>query len=272
MKIGLVQMPVVDDKDENLNKAYEGVIASADQGAEIVILPEMFCCPYDNKFFPVYAEPKGGKIYESLSRMAKEAEVVLVGGSFPESEDGKLYNSCYVFNQEGEEIANHRKAHLFDIDIKDGQRFMESEVFTPGDHTTIFEMTGKEDGIIHKFGVAICFDIRFAEFFRKMCKDGAEAIFVPAAFNMTTGPLHWELSFRMRAVDNQLFTVGVAPARGRNGVYVSYANSLAVSPWGKVIGNAGEGDAVLVVDMDLTENQRVRAQLPILSAMRPELY
>ena len=273
MKLALIQMSVSPDKEEDLEKAGTMVLEAAAEGAEMAVLPEMFCCPYSNEYFPRYAEEKGGRIYTSLSRTAAEAGLVLVGGSFPElvpaTEPGGrdlLYNTCFVFDAEGREIAFHRKAHLFDIDVKGGQRFRESDVFTPGDRATVFDALG------HRFGLAICFDVRFAEFFRRMCRMGAECIVLPAAFNMTTGPMHWELSFRMRAVDNQLFTAGAAPARARNGAYVSYANSIVCSPWGKVLARAGEGEEIVYADIDFSENQRVRAQLPILSAMRPELY
>ncbi|MBR2560274.1 MAG: carbon-nitrogen hydrolase family protein [Firmicutes bacterium] len=271
MKLALIQMGVSPNKEQNLARAREMVLEAAAAGADMAVLPEMFCCPYANEFFPKYAEAKGGMIYTSLADTAREAGLVLVGGSFPELEMGgadetRLYNTSFVFDAEGREIARHRKAHLFDIDVEGGQHFHESEVFTPGDRATVFDALG------HRFGLAICFDIRFAEFFRKMCREGAEAIIVPAAFNMTTGPLHWELSFRMRAVDNQLFTAGCAPARNEDGVYVSYANSIVCSPWGRVLARAGTGEEILYADIDFSDDQKARAQLPILSAMRPELY
>ena len=104
-----------------------------------------------------------------------------------------------------------------------------------------------------------------------MALEGARCIFVPAAFNMTTGPAHWELMFRQRAVDNQLFTVGAAPARSYEG-YVSYANSMAVSPWGEVLYRAGEAPEAAVVELDLSQLEAVRRQLPLLSARRTDLY
>ncbi len=266
MKIALIQMPVGMEKEENLKKAQVGIREAAENGAELAVLPEMFCCPYGNDYFPRYAEEKGGHIYNVLSEAAKENGVTLVGGSFPEREGEKLYNTSFVFDPEGREIARHRKAHLFDIDVEGGQSFHESYVFTPGGEATFFEAGG------HRFGLAICFDIRFAEFFRRMTLGGAEAVIVPAAFNMTTGPMHWELSFRMRAVDNQLFTIGCAPARVKSPIYTSYAHSLVCSPWGKVLADAGTEEGILYQEIDFRENARVRQQLPILSAMRPELY
>lgn len=266
MKTALIQMKVGTDKAANLEKAERLVRRAAENGARIAVLPEMFCCPYDNGCFPLYAEPRGGAIYTALAEAARSAGVTLIAGSFPERDGDKLYNTSFVFDAAGREIARHRKAHLFDIDVEGGQHFHESEVFTPGDQVTVFPAEG------HTFGLAICFDIRFAELFRCMSLAGAEAIFVPAAFNMTTGPLHWELSFRMRAVDNQLFTLGCAPARDETASYVSYAHSLICSPWGTVLAQAGTEETILYGEIDFEENRRVRSQLPILRARRPELY
>ena len=189
-----------------------------------------------------------------------------MGGSIPEREHGKLYNTSFVYDRKGKEIAFCRKSHLFDIDVKGGQRFFESETFSAGDNITVF------DTEFGKMGLCICFDMRFPELSRIMALEGAVAVIVPAAFNMTTGPLHWELMFRQRAVDNQLFTVGAAPARDEQGCYVSYAHSIVCSPWGKVLAQAGTDPELLVAELDLSENERVRAQLPLLSARRPDVY
>lgn len=266
MKAALIQMPVGMDKDKNIRRAIDLIARAAEQGARIAALPEMFFCPYANQYFPQYAEARGEAAYTALAEAAKKNGLTLVAGSMPERDGGRLYNTSFVFDAQGREIARHRKVHLFDIDVQGGQRFFESEVFTPGDDITLFEADG------YRFGLCICFDIRFPEIFRRMALKGAEAVFVPAAFNMTTGPLHWELSFRMRAVDNQLFTLGIAPARDEGGCYVSYANSIVCSPWGRVLARAGAEPELLVVDLDLAENERVRVQLPLLSARRPDVY
>ena len=266
MKIALLQMPVTADKSENLRVAAEYVSRAAEDGAEMAVLPEMFCCPYDNTYFPKFAEPRGGRIYTELSDMARKNGIMLVGGSMPEQDGEKIYNTSFAFDKDGREIARHRKVHLFDIDIKGGQRFFESDTFSAGEGITTFSAGG------HTFGLCICFDIRFPEIFRCMALRGAEAVIVPAAFNMTTGPMHWELTFRMRAVDNQFYTLGAAPARDERGSYISYANSIACSPWGNVLARAGAEPDILFAEIDFDEIPKVRAQLPLLSARKPELY
>ena len=141
-----------------------------------------------------------------------------------------------------------------------------SDTLTAGSQITVV------DTALGKLGLAICFDIRFAEFFRVMGDLGAQLILVPAAFNMTTGPLHWDLAFRMRALDQQCFVAGCSPARDRSASYVAYGHSLVCNPWGEILTDCGEGEAVRVVDLDLGDLARYRAQIPILSGRRTDLY
>ena len=156
--------------------------------------------------------------------------------------------------------------HLFDIDVKGGQYFKESETLTPGNQITVF------DTEFGKIGLCICYDFRFPELARLMADQGAEVIIVPAAFNMTTGPLHWELMFRQRAVDNQVYTIGAAPARDMNAGYHSWGHSIAADPWGKVLMEMNEKPEVQVVELDLDEVKKVREQLPLLKHRREDIY
>ena len=266
LKLGLCQMKVTADKAENLRHARELIDKAAAGGAELVMLPEMFNCPYENAAFPVYAEPAGGESWQMLSRAAKENGVYLVGGSVPELEDGKIYNTSFIFDREGRELARHRKVHLFDIDVPGGQRFKESDTLTAGDQITLVDTPWG------KLGVAICFDIRFAEFFRVMGDAGAVLIAIPAAFNMTTGPAHWDLTFRMRAIDQQCFVAGCSPARDETASYVAYGNSLVADPWGSFPLHMDEKEHVQVVELDLDDLEKYRGQIPILSGRRKDLY
>ena len=121
-------------------------------------------------------------------------------------------------------------------------------------------------------GLCICYDIRFPELFRVMVDRGALVVFCPAAFNRTTGPKHWELLFRSRAVDNQIYTVGAAPAADETASYISYGHSVIVSPWGEILSQAGEQETILTEELDLSQVAEVREQLPLLRHRRPELY
>ncbi len=266
MKLALLQTPVGFDKGQTVANACAAVREAAQSGARLAVLPEMFCCPYSNNYFRDYAEPAGGPVYTAMAALAKELGICLVAGSMPELEEGRVYNTAFVFGPEGQLLARHRKMHLFDVAFENGQVFRESDTFTPGRDVTVFDYGGL------RFGLCICFDMRFPELSRLMALKGAQAIIAPAAFNMTTGPLHWELLFRQRAVDNQVYTLGVAPARDEDGVYVSYGNSILCDPMGKVLARAGAEPAILYGDIDPAVIESTRRQLPLLSARREDVY
>lgn len=265
MRIALVQMAVQTDNALNMATAAARVREAAERGADIVLLPEMFNCPYGIENFAAYAQPDGGENCGVLSESARENKVYVVG-SMPESDKGKVYNTAYAFDRAGRLAAKHRKMHLFDIDVAGGQRFKESDVLSAGDRATVFQT---EFGPV---GLMICFDIRFPELCRMMALEGAVLVLVPAAFNMTTGPAHWELSFRARALDNQVFMAGCAPARDMDACYHSYGNSIVVSPWGDVVARADERERILYADIDFEQVKAVRKQLPLLSSRRKDVY
>ncbi len=267
MKVAMIQMHVEKEVNANLDTAFRFLKDVASKGTDIAALPEMFCCPYAAENFPIYAQREGEKIWQTLSGFARSLHIYLVGGTMPErGEDGKLYNTCFVFDRSGRQIAKHRKIHLFDISIEGRQTFRESATLSHGNQVTVFPT---EFG---KMGVCICYDIRFPELARAMTLLGAKCIFVPAAFNMTTGPAHWELTFRSRALDNQVFYIGSAPARQSENSYVSYGNSIVTNPWGEIISRLGEREDIAVCDIDLNMEEKVRKELPLLKHRREDVY
>ena len=265
-KIALYQMNVTADKAVNLIKAESLIAKAAKAGSDIVVLPEMWNCPYSNDFFRQYSEIEGGAAYEFLSKMARSLNIYIVGGSIPEIDNGNVYNTSYSFDRNGKQIGKHRKIHLFDIDIKGEIRFMESETLTPGDHSTVINT---EFGMI---GIGICFDIRFPELFRKMTLEGAKLIILPGAFNMTTGPAHWELTIRARALDNQVYFAACSPASSMEGTYTAFGNSCVANPWGELCGKTDGNESNVYADIDFEYVDKIRNQLPLLKARKPDVY
>lgn len=265
VKIGMAQLNVSADKKKNIAEAKAAIEKLAD--ADIIVLPEIWNGPYDTKCFREYGETeKDGESIKMLSEMSAKLGKIIVGGSISELDGDRVYNTSFVFDGQGKIIAKHRKMHLFDIDVKGGQSFKESLVLSAGENVTVF------DTPFCKMGLCICYDYRFPELARLMALKGAQIIIVPAAFNMTTGPAHWEIMFRSRSLDNQVYSVGVAPARDENGGYVSYANSIAVSPWGDVIKRFGEKEQLEITELDLDRVYEIREQLPLLKHRREDVY
>lgn len=265
-RLAVVQLQVTSVKADNLSRARRLVKEAAGQGGNVVLLPECFNSPYGTGFFSSYSERIPGESTQVLSEIAKENKVYLVGGSIPEEDGGKLYNSCVVFDPEGKMLLKHRKIHLFDISVPGKIHFQESETLSPGNSLSMF------DTPFCKIGVGICYDIRFAELAQLYCRKGCQLLVYPGAFNMTTGPAHWELLQRARAVDNQVFVATASPARDETASYVAWGHSTVVSPWGEVISKAGPEEEVIYADIDLQYLAEIRQQIPITTQRRHDLY
>ncbi len=266
MKIAQVQMPVSDSREKTIEYISPAIAKSAEK-ADLIALPEMFSCPYHVENFPRYAEEEQGHMWQVCSELAKKHGVYLSAGTMPErGADGKIYNTAYVFDRHGKQIAKHRKMHLFDIDVKGGQYFKESDTLTAGDRVTVF------DTEFGTFGLCICYDFRFPELARLMTLKGAQVILVPAAFNMTTGPAHWELMFRSQSVSNQVYAVGTAPARMAGASYQSWGHSIITDPWGTVVNQMDEKEGIHITEIDLERVKEIREQLPLLKQRRTDIY
>ena len=266
LRIASVQLLQKASKPETYAHIRDLVSAIPDGSADLLMLPEMWNGPYEARLFPTFAEPEGGPSWQFLSTLAKERHVYLCGGSIAERDGDRVYNTAYVFDPDGNQIAKHRKMHLFDIDVTGGQRFFESDTLSPGNSVTTFSTP------FCTMGLCICYDFRFPELSRLMVDRGAKVILVPAAFNMTTGPAHWELLFRSRAVDNQVYTVGTAPARDPSASYRSWGHSIVCSPWGEVLTQLDETESAAVTTLDLDRVGQVRRELPLLRQRRTDVY
>ncbi|XP_036706626.1 omega-amidase NIT2 [Balaenoptera musculus] len=265
-RLALIQLHVSSVKSDNLARACGRIWEAAKQGAKIVSLPECFNSPYGTKYFPEYAEKIPGDSTQKLSEVAKECGIYVIGGSIPEEDAGKLYNTCAVFGPDGTLLVKHRKLHLFDIDVPGKITFQESKTLSPGDSFSTF------DTPYCRVGLGICYDIRFAELAQIYAQRGCQLLVYPAAFNLTTGPAHWELLQRGRAVDNQVYVATASPARDDKASYVAWGHSTVVSPWGEVLVKAGTEEMIVYSDIDLKKLAEIRQQIPIFSQKRSDLY
>ena len=177
-----------------------------------------------------------------------------------------MFNTSVIFNPEGEILAKHRKVHLFDIDVPGKITFKESDTLSAGDSITVF------DTPYCKIGVGICYDIRFPELSMLMKEKGAKMLVFPGAFNLTTGPAHWELLQRGRAVDNQLYVAAASPARGPEGGYQAWGHSTVISPWGEVVATCGHSEAIVTAEIEMEKVDEMRRNIPTTSQTRHDLY
>lgn len=265
------------DKAVNLTHARSKVLEAAQAGAKLIVLPECFNSPYGTQYFPKYAETllpspptkEQSPSYHALSSIAAEAKAYLVGGSIPELEPttNKFYNTALVFSPTGALIGTHRKVHLFDIDIPGKIAFKESEVLSPGNQLTMVELP--EYG---KIGLSICYDIRFPESAMIAARKDAFMLVYPGAFNMTTGPMHWSLLARARAVDNQVYVALCSPARDMSATYHAYGHSLVTNPTAEILAEAEEKEDIVYADLDNETIQNTRKSIPVYTQRRFDLY
>lgn len=265
-KLAICQMKVVSDKKANISKAVEMLMSAAAEKIDIAVLPEMFNCPYDSKRFGEYAETQTGETVKAISNAASEHGIYVIAGSIPELSEGNIYNTSFIFDRSGNIIGKHRKMHLFDIDVHNRITFRESDTLSAGNAITVAYTE------FCPIGIAICYDMRFPELMRLMSLKGAKLIIVPAAFNMITGPAHWEPLIRVRAVDNQVFMAAASPSSDESADYVAYGHSMIVGPWGNVLKKAGKGEEILFEDINLSEVERIRKELPLLKHRRTDIY
>jgi omega-amidase len=284
--LALVQLGgVTASKTDNLKHARDMIIkaASGEGGSKpkpsLIVLPECFNSPYGHTHFPVYAEhigytpgqpyditKSGSESVKMLSAVAQDTGAWIIGGSIPEKDDGKLYNTCTVYSPKGELVTVFRKVHLFDIDIPGKITFKESETLTGGKTLSFF------DTEFARIGLGICYDVRFPEMATIAARKGCHLAIYPGAFNLTTGPLHWELLQRARAMDNEIYFSMCSPARDLSADYHAWGHSMVVNPMAAVIAEAGENEEIVYAHIDPNIFHETRAGIPVTVQRRFDVY
>jgi predicted amidohydrolase len=303
MRAAAVQMCSGADRDANLTVAADLVARAADRGADLVVLPEMFNVLGSGKELRAGAEPLDGPTSQWAGALAAEHGITLVAGTFIErpaerADDDptgtaapeRNHNTCCVYAPDGRRLATYRKIHLFDVDVP-GAAYHESEVIAPGEDIVVTRVdldahdpsmpattdsplaaSASSAGSIG-LGLSVCYDVRFPELYRILALRGADVVSVPAAFTATTGPPHWEVLLRARAIEDHVFVVAAGQHGSSNERLHWHGHSMIVDPWGTVLAEApAGGDAVIVADLDLAEQHRIRGVLPSVANRRPAAY
>jgi predicted amidohydrolase len=266
-----VQFVAGPDKSENIERMAPLVARAAARGATLVLLPEKWNAVADGLELARYAERlDGGETVDALAGWAREHRIDLICGSIAIEGAGSgpgVGNVSIAFAPDGTVAASYTKIHLFDVDVG-GIVYRESDGTAPGSDPVVAELAGVP------VGLTVCYDLRFPELYRELTDRGALVLSVPANFTLLTGMAHWETLLRARAIENQAFVLA-ADQHGDPGGYgmPRYGNSMIVDPWGTVIARSGpDGDGVIVAELDLAEQRRIRRSLPALEHRRPDAY
>jgi deaminated glutathione amidase len=267
MRVALVQMNSQDDKAANLERAEALVAQAAAWGPDLVVLPELWTYLGPRKRHAEVAEPIPGDTSDVLGRLASRYGIWLVGGSYLEAVPGaeRFHNTSVVLGPDGAIVARYRKLHLFDVEV-DGKIYHESATVAPGTEPVVATL-GRA-----RVGLSVCYDLRFPELYRRLTAEGARLVTVPAAFTMETGKDHWEPLLRARAIENQVFVLAAAQCGPHPPANVCYGNAMVVDPWGIILVRAGYREGVVVTDLDLGEQDRIRQTLPALEHRRRDLF
>ncbi|MBC7532175.1 MAG: carbon-nitrogen hydrolase family protein [Oligoflexus sp.] len=281
LRLATVCMTSGADKEKNIRDAIQWVRDAAAQGADWVLLPEVFT--YIGPYEAIYqnGEDDNGALVQTLSSLAKELSIVLFAGSFGERPSAsekvelegrtghkRVYNTSYVFGRDGQKIAKYRKTHPFNLmDAKGQPLYCESDGFLSGDSLVTLEVEG------YNVGLAICYDLRFPRLFERLAKARAlDVILLPSAFTTQTGMDHWEVLIRARAIEQQAYVYASNQVGESSPGKSCYGHSMIVDPWGYVLANTGGTPGVAMAEISFSRIAAVRARLPALSNRRPEVY
>ena len=264
-RVGAVQMCATEDVAANLARAADLTAAAAEQGAELVSLPECFAFigrRMADKLPLAESLEGGGPIVDAVREMARRSQVWLAAGGLPEraepEEEGRrVYNTFLLCDPAGETRAVYRKIHLFDVAIPGRAELKESATTAPGGDVVVAETP------MARLGLSICYDVRFPELYRQLAsRGGAEVLMVPAAFTAHTGAAHWHTLLKARAIENQCYLVAAAQHGRHNPARESFGHSIVVDPWGVVLAEVESGDGVAVATIDPGQLATVRQQMP----------
>jgi predicted amidohydrolase len=251
MKIGVIQMCSALDYKVNLEKIAPFLREAKEAGVEAVFLPETFYSLSDGKTPTPHLVEGENEHFQNIRNLAKDHSLYILGGSAATRVGDSIVNRNYNFDPEGKLIDFYDKRHLFSCDL--GSKVVdEGDIFTPGMEEKLIEV-----GPL-KIGLSICFDLRFPEVFLSYKLIGANMLSISSAFTVPTGRAHWHTLIRARAIENQCFVVAAAQWGQNNESVETYGHSLIVDPWGEVLADAGDGEKLIVSDIDLNRVEKAQ--------------
>jgi len=259
LTVGVAQFAPIHDKSANYETVRRMMKDLVGQGAELIVLPEMFVHDFVLGELRAAAEEIPGPTTEFLQGLAKEHKVWIVGGTMPELCGEKLYNTCQVIDPDGKLIGIYRKQRLYRASIPGKITVNEGDLFTPGDQLFAFDAKG------FRIGIAVCFDLRFAEIaIDYSVKENCNVLIYPSAFHTSTGPLHWKTLGCARALDSQSWLVNVSASNDSKSRFSTHGCSFVSNPMGQCVCEIGPTESTLVYTIDMQTVINTRQALPVV--------
>ncbi|NES21635.1 MAG: carbon-nitrogen hydrolase family protein [Symploca sp. SIO3E6] len=256
-----IQMTSLSDLDKNLVEAEALIDLAVRQGAELVSLPENFSFMGVEEDKIAQAQTIAQASEKFLKTMAQRFQITILGGGFPVpvTED-KVYNTALLIAPDGAELARYHKVHLFDVNLPDGNTYRESSTVMSG--TELPTVYSSEE--LGNLGLSVCYDVRFPELYRHLSHQGAEILFVPAAFTAYTGKDHWQVLLQARAIENTCYVIAPAQTGRHYAMRQTHGHAMIVDPWGTILADASDTPGVAIAEINPARLQQVRRQMPSL--------
>lgn len=267
MRAALLQMTSSDEPAENARHVVAAIEQAAEQGADLLLTPEVTNCLSTSRTHQqavLRPEDQDETLALARNSAAKHGLWVLLGSVAVTSAppEARFANRSILIDATGAIVARYDKIHMFDVQVTETETYRESAGYAPGQQAVVANTP------FGKIGMTVCYDVRFPYLYRHLAQAGAQILTVPAAFSPATGPMHWDPLLRARAIENGAFVL--APAQ--TGTHPSqmgrprttYGHSLAISPWGQVLLDAGDAPGLHLVDLNLDDVQRSRQKVPSL--------
>ncbi len=256
-----IQMTSKPDLNQNLVEAEALVELAVGRGAELITLPENFSFlgPEEDKL------AQAGVISEAtekfLKTIAQRFQITILGGGFPVPVNSQsAYNTALLVGPGGQELVRYQKAHLFDVNLPDGNTYQESQTVMAGNNLPVVF----ESSALGKLGISICYDVRFPELYRHLSQEGAEVLFVPAAFTAYTGKDHWQVLLQARAIENTCYVIAPAQTGNHYQMRYTHGHAMIVDPWGSILADGGTEPGVAIAEISPIRLAQVRRQMPSL--------
>lgn len=264
MSLAVIQMVSQDDVLANLTAARRLLQQAAEGGARLAVLPENFAAMGRRDLAALgRAEAEGqGPILPWLQQAARDLGLWIVAGTIPLPPDGqpsaKAHACSLLIDEHGERAARYDKLHLFDVDVADARgRYRESDDYAFGGRVVV------ADTPVGRLGLTVCYDLRFPELYSRLREAGAELISAPAAFTAVTGAAHWQVLTRARAIETQCYVLAAGQGGMHPGGRETFGHSAIIDPWGRVLAEQPQGEAVLLASRDAAEQAAIRQRMPV---------
>lgn len=266
MRVAVLQMRSTVSIADNIAALDAGVREAAKEGAVYIQTPEMSGILEKNRkaLFSEIKTQEQDELVKHAALLSRELGIWLhIGSHAILVGEQKAANRAFIFSPRGELITTYDKIHMFDVDLEDGGRWRESNVYEPGRSSKIVQVADA------RLGISICYDMRFPSLYRQQALAGAQILTAPSSFTRQTGKAHWHILLRSRAIENGAFMIAAAQGGVHDDGRETFGHSLIINPWGEIIAEvAGNEPGFAIADLDLGAVEAARSCIPNLANQR----